>query len=192
MHRDFTIRRRLIIGSLAVLLAADAGLAVYGWHLAAEPKTPEEALARQTRQLKVLSGEIDRANKIKADLPATMADCDRFEKSLLPASTGYSVVTAELGDFAKKAGIELLGVSFHQTEVKDRPLYSVEMDAGVSGNYQGVVKFINGLQRSRDVYVVESLALGAERPESGQLQAAAAGDLIRVRVRLRTYFRTNG
>jgi hypothetical protein len=190
MHRDFTFRRKLILGSLAVLLTADAGLAVYSWRMAAEPKTPEEALARQTRQLKVLSGEINRATRIKADLPATMADCDRFEKSLLPSSTGYSVVTAELGEFAKKAGVDLRGVSFSQTEVKGRPLNSVEMDAAVSGSYTGVVKFINGLQRSSDTYVVESLTLATEKPGPGQ--ANATGDTIHVRLRLRTYFRTDG
>jgi Tfp pilus assembly protein PilO len=188
MYRDFTFRRRLIVGSLAVLLLADAGLAVYSWHLATMPKTPDYVLAQETRQLKVLSGEIDRARKIKENLPATMADCDRFEKSLLPASSGYSVVTAELGDLAKKSGLNLNGISFHQTAVKERPLESVEMDAEVTGDYLGVVKFVNGLQRSQDVFIVESLALGAESGFPGQ--SPTGGAPIRVKVRLETYFRT--
>lgn len=187
MHRDFTFRRRAIIVCMGVLLLADLALAAYSWHMAASPKTPEDALARQTRQLKVLGGEIDRANKIKADLPATMTDCDRFEKSLLPASTGYSTVTAELGDLAKKSGLNMQGISFHQTEVKDRPLYSIEMNAQVGGSYESVVHFINGLQRSDDVYVVESLALATDTRTGGP----GAGDLLHVTLRMRTYFRTN-
>ena len=187
MHRDFTFRRRAIMTFMGALLLADLALAGYSWHMAASPKTPEETLARQTRQLKVLSGEIDRAAKIKADLPATMTDCDRFERSLLPADTGYSTVSAELGDLAKKSGLNMQGVSFHQTGVKDRPLYLVDMDAQVNGSYESVVHFINGLQRSNDIYVVESLALASDTKTGGP----GSGDLLHVTLRMRTYFRTN-
>lgn len=187
MHRDFTFRRRAIMICMGALLLADLALAGYSWHMAATPKTPDEALARQTWHLKVLSAEIDHASKIKADLPATMTDCDRFEKSLLPADTGYSRVSAELGDLAKKSGLNMQGVSFHQSDVKDRPLYAVDMDAQVSGSYESVVHFINGLQRSDEIYVVESLALASDTKTGGP----AAGDLLRVTVKMRTYFRTN-
>jgi Tfp pilus assembly protein PilO len=188
MHRDFTFRRRVILWGLSALLLADAGLAFLSWRLAAAPKTSEQVLARQTSQLKILRGEIERADKIRNDLPATVADCDRFENSLLPASTGYSTVTAELGDLAKKSGLRLQGVSFHQTEVQDRPLSKVEMEAAVTGDYPSVVKFLNGLQRSRNVYVVEALSLGTQSQTQGQ--GAGGADLIRVSLRLRTYFRT--
>ena len=188
MHRDFTFRRRVLVWGLGALLFADAALAAYSWHLATVPRTPEYVLARQIRELKVLGGEIDRAKRIKENLPATMAACGRFEKSMLPASTGYSVVTADLGDLAKKAGLNLQAVSFHQTGVKGRPLYEVQMDASVTGDYPGVVKFINGLQQSKDVFVVESLALGTGSGAAGQ--STTIGALIQVKLRLRTYYRT--
>jgi Tfp pilus assembly protein PilO len=182
VHRDFTLRRRLIIGALAVLLVADAGLAVLSWHLATRPRTPEQNVARQASQVKVLKGDIDRVAKIRQDLPKTIGELNDFEKSqFFAASTGYSSVTAEVGELAKKAGLRLQGISFHQVEVKGRPLYEIQMDAQVSGDYLGVVKFLNGLQRSQDVYVVDSLALATE--------AQGNGNDIRVNLHMRTYFR---
>lgn len=182
MHSDFKFRRRLILGGLSVLLIADAGLAVWSWQLAAAPKTSDQELALRANRVKMLKADIDRVEKIRKDLPQTVADFNRFEKSFLPASTGYSAVTGELGDLAKKAGLRMQGVSFHQAEIKGRPLLEIQMDAQVSGDYLGVVKFLNGLQRSRDVYVVDSLALATE--------AQGNSNEIRVNLRMRTYFRS--
>jgi len=182
MHRDFTFRRRVILGGLTVLLLADAGLAALSWRMASAPKTPEQELARQAKQLKLLKSDIDRVEKIKKDLPQTVADFSRFENSLLPAGTGYSTVTAEVGDLAKKAGLRMQGINFHQNEVKGRPMLEIQLEVQVEGDYPAVVKFLNGLQRSPDVYVVDSLELAS--------QAQSKANDIRVNLHMRTYFRS--
>lgn len=184
MHRDFTLRRRLILSALTLLLLADAGLAAFSWRMAATPKTPEQELARQASQVKFLKGDIDRVEKIRKDLSQTVADFDRFEKSLLPANTGYSAITAEVGELAKGAGLRMQKITFHQTEVKGRPLLEIQIDAEVSGSYLGVVRFLNGLQRSADVYVVDSLGLATDRQGNS--------NEIRVNLRMRTFFRAEG
>lgn len=184
MQHDFTLRRRLILGGLTVLLLADAGLATLSWRLAATPRTPEQELARQSNQVKFLKGDVDRVEKIRNELSHTVSDFNRFENSLLPAGTGYSTVAAEMGELAKKAGLRMQSVSFRQTEIKGRPLLEIQMEAQVSGDYAGVVKFLNGLQRSQDVYVVDSLALAAE--------TRGNPNEIRVNLRMRTYFRLEG
>ena len=183
MHRDFTFRRRVIIGSVAALLVADIGLAAWSFRLAAAPKASDQELARQTDQVKKLKADINRVEGIRQDLTKTVGEFNTFEKSFLPASTGYSAVASEVGELAKKAGLRTQGISFHQVEVKGRPLLEIQMDAQVSGPYTAVVKFLNGLQRSQDVYVVDSLALATqEQGNSGE---------IRVNVHMRTYFRAD-
>lgn len=182
MHRDFKLRRRLIWGGLGVLLLADLGLAAWSWRMAATPRTSDQEMAQRANQVKLLKADIDRVEKIRKDLPQTVADFDRFEKSLLPASTGYSVVSGELGKLAANAGLRMQGVSFHQAEIKGHPLLEIQMDAEVSGDYPGVVKFLNGLQRSPDVYVVDSLALATGTQGNA--------NEIRVNLHMRTYFRS--
>ena len=90
MRRDFILQKRVVVGSLALLVLADCGLAAFSWRQASAPRTPQQELERQTVQLKLLQGDIDRAKAIQQSMPATQMDCDKFEKSLFPAATGYS------------------------------------------------------------------------------------------------------
>ena len=183
MRRDFTSQRRVIIGGLALLVLVDCGLAGFSWRQASAPRTPQQELDRQAIQLKLLQGDIGRARAIQQSMPATQMDCDKFEKSLFSSSTGYSAVTEELGGIAGKAGLQISGVNFHRKEIPNRGLSEVELEATISGNYAGVVRFLNGLQRSANVYTVDSLALASENQPQG------ASGAIRVALHLRTFFR---
>jgi hypothetical protein len=183
MRRDFTSQRRVIIGGLALLVLADCGLAAFSWRQASAPRTPQQELDRQTIQLKLLQGDIGRARAIQQSMPATQMDCDKFERSLFSASTGYSTVTEELGGIARKAGLQISGVNFHRKEIPNHGLGEVELEATIGGDYAGVVRFLNGLQRSENVYIVDSLALVSENQSQG------ASGAIRVTLHIRTFFR---
>ena len=183
MRRDFTLQRRVIVGGLALLVLADCGLAAFSWRQASAPRTPQQELEGQTMRLKMLQGNIDRAKAIQKSTPATQLDCDKFEKSLLPASTGYSTVTEELGGIAGKAGVQFSGKNFHHKEFPTRGLTEVELEATISGDYPSVVRFLNGLQRSENVYTVDSLELASESQSQG------ASSAIRVTLHMRTFFR---
>jgi Tfp pilus assembly protein PilO len=185
MRRDFTLQKRVIIGSLAVLVLADCGLAAFSWHQASAPRTPQQELERQTVQLKLLQGDIERAKAIQQSTPAAQADCEKFEKSLFPATTGYSTVMEELSSIAGKAGLQISGVNFHRKEIPSRGLAEFQLEATIGGDYPGVVRFLNGLQRSGNVYTVDSLALASE----SQSQGTSSG--IRVTLKMRTFFRAS-
>jgi Tfp pilus assembly protein PilO len=184
MRHDFTLERRAILFGLVVLVAADVALAAYGWK-ASSPRRPEQDLVILTRNRDLLRADIARAQDIRQKIPAIQADCDQFEQSLYPASTGYSSVSAELGSLASKAGLELESRSFQQGEVKGRDLEQVEIETVVTGSYSGVVRFLNALQRSSNVYAVESLQGKADEGQQG-----GRGE-VRVSVHIKTYFRTS-
>ncbi|HUC54944.1 MAG TPA: type 4a pilus biogenesis protein PilO [Candidatus Cybelea sp.] len=184
MRRDFTLRKRIILVGVVSLVLADIGLAGYSWQLASVPHTPEQQLALETKQHNLLKADIKRAQDIRDNIPATQKDCDRFEQSLLPASSGFSAVTAELGATARKTGILLEGLNFKPTEISNRGMKEVAIDATVSGNYKNVIAFLNGLQRSNNLYAVDALSLAPEN--TGQVSS----NMIKVALHLRTYFRT--
>jgi len=183
MRHDFKLERRAILLLLVLLVAADVALAVYGWNLSSGPRLQQD-LAVVTRNRDLLRADIARAQDIRQKIPAIQKDCDQFEQSLYPASTGYSSVTAELGSIASKSGLQLESRNFHQSEVKGRALTEVEVEAVVSGSYTGVVRFLNGLQRSANVYAVETLAAKSEVAQQG-----ATGE-VRVTLHIKTFFRT--
>jgi hypothetical protein len=184
MRRDFTVRKRIILAAVVLLVLADLGLAAYSWQLSSAPQSPEKLIAAQGRKRDLLKGDIKRAQEIRDNIPATQKDCDSFEQSLFPASAGYSAVRSELGDTARKSGIQIEDLSFKQTEISSRGMTEVLIDATVNGNYKSVIGFLNGLQRSASYYCVDSLTLGSDNANQ------ASANVIKVALHLRTYFRT--
>jgi hypothetical protein len=60
----------------------------------------------------------------------------------------------------------------------------VSIDATVNGDYKNVIQFLNGVQRSANLYEVDSLTLANENANQGP------ANVIRVALHLRTYFWT--
>lgn len=185
MPGDFTTRRRVILGGVICLLAADLALAGYSWQLASEPQTTPEQFAKLERQLKERQAPIARAEKIREDMPNTQRDCEKFEAMLLPASSGYSSISSELGEIARKSGVSLQGTSFKPTAIPDRGLTEVAMESTIQGDYKNVILFLNGLQRSANIYEVESLRLAPQKENKGP------ANVIKVGLNLKTYFRAS-
>jgi Tfp pilus assembly protein PilO len=183
MRSDFKLERRAILFGVVLLVAADVALAVYSWKFVSAPR-PQQDLAILTRNRDLLRADITRAQDIRQKIPAIQKDCDQFEQSLYPASTGYSSVSAELGTIAGKAGLQWESRGFRENDLKGRSLTEVEIEAVVTGSYAGVVHFLNGLQRSSNVYAVETLTAKSEANQQG-----GRGE-VRVTMHIKTYFRT--
>jgi len=183
MDRSFSVKRQLVLVGLGLLLAADLTLAGYSLQASTALRTPMAQLDADSHKLGLLNADIERAEKIRHDLPATVADCNRFDASLLPASTGNSAITAELDELAKKSGLQIQGLALRHKELAGRNITQVDLDTTVSGGYANIVKFMNNLQRSQNFYIVESLNLQAEG------QGGGPGGM-RIGLHMRTYFRT--
>jgi type IV pilus assembly protein PilO len=179
MASDFTFRKRTIIGAVALLIAADVALAAYNWHLSNAPNTPVQQIELEKRKLKIFRADVEAAEKSAADFPKTVKDCDKFEANLPQAASASSTISAELGDISKKAGVQLTDIKFGDKQIEGRDITQREMDASITGEYTSVVKFLNGLQKSPNYYVVDSLDLATE---------ASSPNLIRVKVHMRTFF----
>lgn len=184
MGENFKLQKRIILAALAMLIIADIVLAVYTFRQNASQQTPQQVLAREYRELELQRADIKRATSIRQRIPTIQKGFDQFEASLLPASKGYSSLASEIGSIAGKAGVKVDDVHFHQKEVPTRGLSEVEIESTISGEYASVVRFLNGLQRSQNVYAVESLSLA--QGDSAQNPSG----IIRVNLHMKTYFRT--
>jgi Tfp pilus assembly protein PilO len=182
MRRDFTFRKRIILGVVILLVLADVALAAYSWQFASAPSSPQQQFAAETKMRDLLKQSIENGQKIRDSIPATQKDCDKFEHSLFPARSGYSAVSSELQGIAKKAGIQLGDLSYKPTVIADRGLEEVVVDATVNGDYKNVIQFLNGVQRSNNIYEVASLTLANENGNQGP------SNIIKVGLHLKTYF----
>jgi len=183
MDRSLTVKRRMILSGLAILLLGDLALAAYSWHMASSMRRPLAQLQADERKLKLLQIDVDNADRIRHDLPTTVADCDRFEASLQPANTGNSAITAELDDLSRKSGLQIQSLAFRHKELATRNLTLVELDVSVNGSYASIVKFMNSLQRSKNPYAVDAVTL-----QAGGSQNSPSD--LHIAMHVKTFFRT--
>ncbi|MGB9431260.1 MAG: type 4a pilus biogenesis protein PilO [Candidatus Acidiferrum sp.] len=180
---DFKTRKQVIVACLAILLLADAGLIYFNFRLSSPANDRQQILLTQTRQLALVKADVERASKIRETIPEILKKFDQFESTLLPASQGYSVILEEMDQYAHDTHLIVEGVKYNHKDVTGRNLTELSLDASVSGDYDGIVNFLNHLQRSKNVYIVDSLAVDTLASEHGPAGA------LRVSLHLRTYFR---
>jgi len=166
--------------ALALLLAADVALAAVLWQAARDPQAMRSQRDRLSIQGKLLKADVERGEKIKSSLPQISKDCDVFYKdAFLDSRTGYSAISEDLGDLVTKAGLKSSGLTFLRKDVADHGVTEITIKAGVQGDYPALIKFINGLERSKNFYLLDDL----------HLESSNTGG-IHLNLTLRTFFRT--
>jgi type IV pilus assembly protein PilO len=168
--------------TLGVLVGLDLFLLFLVWRESSN--TPESQRLRETHlqvESRLLAADVRRAETIRAHLAAVGKQCDDFYKDELPAGdTGYAVIEEDLGGIADHSGLKTSLIGYHQKDVKDRGVTEVEITTAVEGDYNGLIEFISGLERSRNFYVLDNLAL----------TGGSSGTTLKLTMALRTYFRT--
>jgi Tfp pilus assembly protein PilO len=174
--------KRWVQVALALLLAADAGLAIERWRMnvAASEQQLQLRAVRLRAEVAALQSNLNRARSVERGIPRIANECDRFyDEQLLGPSQGYAALVADLGNIAQKAGLQTSGVRFAQKEASEHGVTEVDASAIIEGNYDALIRFINGLERSKNFYVLDSL----------QLASSTKGQ-VKLNIRLHTYFRT--
>jgi Tfp pilus assembly protein PilO len=168
---------RVLVG----LLLADAALAAVVWHYESDhPEADKKYIERLQDEDRFMAADVRRAQAIREQLPDVRKACDTFQgDTLLPSSTGYSAIVADLGKITAEASLPPGGVGFKQKPSNQKGIIEVEVGAYVEGDYSALVKFINGLERSKNLYLIDSMSLSSGH-EHG----------VRLSLLMRTYFRS--
>lgn len=184
---EFKTKKRVILAGLGLLLAVDGALAEYNRRLMIKDANPEVKLKAESLYVALVKKDIERATNIKGNLPEVQKNFDQFETTLPPAGKGYSMVSQEVGEIARETHVVVRDLKFREKEVAGRNVDEIEMDALVDGDYAGIVRFLNRLQRSKNTYVVDSLGLDSATSAAGQNQAPPG--TVKVSLHVRSYFR---
>ena len=139
------------------------------------------ALADQTVAMKTAEIAKRPLEGLDEKLAQATKDADKFYKQRLPFAD--SQVIAELGVLTKKQGVKLTRVQYADPAPvlagTAGAVTEIRMDASLSGDYRPLVLFINGLERDKMFFLIQSLTL------TGQ-QSGTVG----LRLRLTTYLRS--
>ena len=154
--------QKLIRWLLGLVLLADLGLAAVNWKLNAAPRDPDAELHTLRQQRALLTADIARAKKIRAELGDVERDSGAFfQKQIVPAQAGYSALSENFGDLARAAGVRASNITYRTGNPDKRGVIEIEIGATVNGDYPNIVRFINSLEHSDTFYVLDSLTLGA-------------------------------
>lgn len=181
MSRPIETVKRWVFRALTALLLADAALVVVVWQYESDhPESGQKYIERLQEEDRRMVADVRGAQAIREQLPDVKKDCNTFlGNTLLLASTGYSGIVADLGKIMADAGLPPGGIGFKQKPADQKGIIEIEVNAVVEGDYVSLVKFINGLERSRNLYLIDSMSLDSGRERSGRLS-----------LQMRTYFRS--
>lgn len=148
-----------VLAGLLFLLMLILGVRfAFDWIEVSRSKS-DELHNRQT-QLSVLENQTAPLRGLDQKVVQSRAEIDDFLSKRIPAN--YSTIATHLGDIAVKNGVRLTRVAYGKGKPKDS-LTEVPIDASISGEYTGIMRFINGLERDENFFVVRGMALAGQQ-----------------------------
>jgi type IV pilus assembly protein PilO len=177
-----TFRERLAspltwhLAGFAVLLVLAIALAVrLGFDWAAMDSHASQVLAGKQIQLKALEIQTAPLHGLDQRVEKTRQQIDAFYQKRIPFN--YSVISARIGELAVTSGVRLTRVGYAQ-EKPGVELTEISMDAGISGDYPSIMRFINKLERDQIFFIIRAMSLTGQQ-----------GGLVNLRLRVSTWLR---
>jgi type IV pilus assembly protein PilO len=161
---------------LAVMILVVAGLGVrLGMDWSATNGRSSDALASKQFQLRSLEMQTDPLRGLDARVGESRGQIDDFYAKRIPAN--YSSIAKRIGELGVKSGVRLTGLQYTQgATVGD--LTEISMDARISGEYSQIMRFINGLERDQNFFVIKSMGLTGQQ-----------GGMVNLRLQVSTWLR---
>lgn len=159
---------------LIVLIAINVSIAtrlVMAWHTLHASRS-SEAMERQTT-VRELELRLLPLRGLPLKVETARNEANEFYHQRFPDA--YSTIASSLGDLASKSNVRLTRVAYQQTPAIPG-LANVLMDASLSGQYEPLMHFINGLERSKTFFLIDDLTFTGEQ-----------GGNVNLRLRLTTF-----
>jgi len=160
----------------AVLLVLAVGLAIrlaLDW--TAMDSHSSEVLAGKQVELKALELQTAPLRGIDQRVDKSREQMQAFDKKRIPAN--YSLISSRIGDLEVASGVRLSRVQYTQGK-PDSGLTEISMDAGISGDYSSIMRFVNSVERDQTFFIIRAMTLTGQ--QSGQ---------VNLRMQLSTWLR---
>jgi len=159
-----------------VLLALVIGLGIrLGLDWAATNDRSTDALAGKQIELRAMDKATAPLRGLDERVAEARTQMDIFYAGRIPAH--YSSIAMRIGELEVKSGVKLSRVQYTQGPPGSE-LTEISMDAGISGDYPAIMRFVNGLERDQTFFVIRAMALAGQQ-----------GGLVNLRLRVSTWLR---
>jgi hypothetical protein len=163
--------------AFAVLLTVVIVLSIrFGMDWSATDRSATGALAAKQVELKVLEKEIAPLRGLDKRVEDSRAQMRAFYSKRIPPN--YSSIATRIGELALKGPVRLTRVQYSQGTSSSPDLTEIVMDAGITGEYPQIMRFVNSLERDQTFFVIRGLSLTGQQ-----------GGLVNLRLKLSTWLR---
>jgi Tfp pilus assembly protein PilO len=160
----------------AILLVVVVGLSVrLGLDWAATNGRSADALAGKQDELKAMDLQTAPLRGLDKRAEEARAQIQAFYAKRIPAN--YSSFATRIGELEVKSGVRLTRMQYTQGP-PGADLTEVSLDAGISGNYPDIMRFINSVERDQNFFVIRAMSLAGQ--QEGQ---------VNLRLRVSTWMR---
>ncbi|MCX6621612.1 MAG: hypothetical protein NTY38_11160 [Acidobacteria bacterium] len=145
---------------LGVLLAANLVAAFLVFHpLGGSPEDLEQRMRELRQQVRLKQGGIQRTRLLVETVEKGRDEGDQFMKGyFMNARTVNSAIYSELKDSAEKSGLKMREHTFGFDPIEgSNDLSMLTISGSYEGTYQQLVKFVNLLDRSPRLLIIEML-----------------------------------
>ncbi|MGO9435186.1 MAG: hypothetical protein ACLPH3_04050 [Terracidiphilus sp.] len=163
---------------LGVLILVVVGLGVrLGMDWSATHGSTTDALMDDQVRLKALELQTAPLRGLDTRVAESREQMKQFYAKRIPAN--YSSIASRIGDLEVKSGVRLSRVLYTQG-APSGDLTEISMDAGISGDYPQIMRFVNGLEREQTFFVIRAMALTGQQ-----------GGMVNLRLRVSTWMRAS-
>jgi Tfp pilus assembly protein PilO len=161
---------------LAALIVIVIGLGVrLGMDWTATHGSTTDALADDQVRLKALELQTAPLRGLDGRVVESRQQMKQFYARRIPAN--YSTIASRIGELQVRSGVRLSRVLYTQG-APSGDLTEISMDAGISGDYPQIMRFVNGLERDQTFFVIRAMALTGQQ-----------GGMVNLRLRVSTWMR---
>ena len=159
-----------------VLLIIVVGLSIrFGLDWRATSGSSADTLAAKEIQLKALDLQTVPLRGLDKRVEDSRAQMKEFYAKRVPPN--YSSIATRIGELALKSPVRLTRVQYTQGPPGSE-LTEISMDAGITGDYPQIMRFVNGLERDQTFFVIRAMSLTGQQ-----------GGLVNLRLRVSTWMR---
>jgi type IV pilus assembly protein PilO len=153
-------RRKLKI-ALGAMVAVDiVAVAIMVSPLVGSTASRKQQLSQLWLQLQAKTRQVEPLRGLDQKIPLANQQIDQFYKERFPSHD--SEVAEAMGALAKQSGVKVDGAKYEWGDPDPIGLRRVDIETSVEGNYQALAKFLNGLERDKIFFIVNSVGLAAQ------------------------------
>jgi Tfp pilus assembly protein PilO len=156
--RETRKKLKIAIGVMVGVSVASVGVLLSP--LVGSTESRQQELNQLRAQLTAKNRQVEPLRGLDQKIPQAKQQIDDFYK--IRFSAHDSDVAETLGSLSKQTGVKIESIKYKTDDPEPVGLRRDEIEASIEGDYQPLMKFLNGLERSKVFFIVNSIGLATQ------------------------------